>query len=296
MQVVAGRGRHRARAQVAARDRGKASFADARVYLERYVAQPRHIEVQVFCDDARAGLRARRARVQRAAPPPEDRRGVAVAGVVLRGRGGRGSAASGLYDAALRVVKKVGYVGAGTCEFIADDAGQPLLPRGERAPPGRAPRDRDGDRARSRRAAAPRRRWREAARPRRTSRARATRSRRASTPRIRARGSSRSRGRSTSSTWAGGAGEVQSRALRIESGVAAGIEGDAVLRSDDREDGRVGRDARRGDRRARSRARGHDARAARRRTSSFLRKVLASEEFRAGRYDTKFAEVLAKRP
>jgi acetyl/propionyl-CoA carboxylase alpha subunit len=29
---------------------------------------------------------------------------------------------------------------------------------------------------------------------------------------------------------------------------------------------------------------------------SFLRKVLASEEFRAGRYDTKFAEVLAKRP
>jgi acetyl/propionyl-CoA carboxylase alpha subunit len=30
--------------------------------------------------------------------------------------------------------------------------------------------------------------------------------------------------------------------------------------------------------------------------ASFLRKVLASEEFRAGRYDTKFAEILAKRP
>jgi 3-methylcrotonyl-CoA carboxylase alpha subunit len=28
----------------------------------------------------------------------------------------------------------------------------------------------------------------------------------------------------------------------------------------------------------------------------FLRKALASEEFRAGRYDTKFAELLAKRP
>ena len=27
----------------------------------------------------------------------------------------------------------------------------------------------------------------------------------------------------------------------------------------------------------------------------FLRKVLASDEFRAGKYDTKFAEVLAKR-
>ena len=29
---------------------------------------------------------------------------------------------------------------------------------------------------------------------------------------------------------------------------------------------------------------------------SFLRKVLASEEFRSARYDTSFAEVLAKRP
>ena len=29
---------------------------------------------------------------------------------------------------------------------------------------------------------------------------------------------------------------------------------------------------------------------------SFLRKVLVSEEFKAGRYDTKFAEAFAKRP
>ena len=29
---------------------------------------------------------------------------------------------------------------------------------------------------------------------------------------------------------------------------------------------------------------------------AFLRKLLASEEFKAGAYDTKFAEILAKRP
>ncbi|MEO6420583.1 MAG: biotin carboxylase N-terminal domain-containing protein, partial [Polyangiaceae bacterium] len=31
-------------------DRGRASFSDPRVFLERYVAEPRHIEVQIFCD------------------------------------------------------------------------------------------------------------------------------------------------------------------------------------------------------------------------------------------------------
>jgi acetyl/propionyl-CoA carboxylase alpha subunit len=38
------------RALVSCSDRAKASFADARVYLERYASKPRHIEVQVFAD------------------------------------------------------------------------------------------------------------------------------------------------------------------------------------------------------------------------------------------------------
>ena len=61
--------------------------------------------------------------MQRAAAAPEDRRGDAVARGVLRGRGGRGATAAALHAAALRVVKQAGYVGAGTCEFIADARG-----------------------------------------------------------------------------------------------------------------------------------------------------------------------------
>ena len=31
-------------------DRGKAAFGDGRVYIEKYLTRPRHIEVQIFCD------------------------------------------------------------------------------------------------------------------------------------------------------------------------------------------------------------------------------------------------------
>ena len=204
--------------------------------------------------------------MQRAAAPPEDRRGVAVGGAVLRGRRGRG-AATALYDAALRVVKNVGYVGAGTCEFIADAEGNLFFLEVNARLQVEHPRDRDGDRARSRRAAAPRRRGREAARPVAAS----TRKGHAIEARVYAEDPSKGfipkPGPIDELVWAGGAGEVQTRTLRVESGVQRRQQDHAVLRSDDREGRRVGRDARRCDRRARSRARRHDHRAMRRRTS-----------------------------
>jgi acetyl-CoA carboxylase biotin carboxylase subunit/3-methylcrotonyl-CoA carboxylase alpha subunit len=99
-------------------DRGKAAFADARVYLERYASSPRHIEVQIFCDThgQAFALGERECSVQRrhqkiieespsAAPFMDEAKRRA------------------LFDSAVRVVKKVGYVGAGTCEFIADAEG-----------------------------------------------------------------------------------------------------------------------------------------------------------------------------
>ncbi|NOU28206.1 MAG: ATP-grasp domain-containing protein, partial [Polyangiaceae bacterium] len=103
-------------------DRGKASFADARVYLERYVSKPRHIEVQVFCDThgGAYALGERECSVQRRHQKIiEESPSFAP---FFRGEEGE-KRRQELYAAALRVVTKVGYVGAGTCEFIADAEG-----------------------------------------------------------------------------------------------------------------------------------------------------------------------------
>jgi acetyl-CoA carboxylase biotin carboxylase subunit/3-methylcrotonyl-CoA carboxylase alpha subunit len=103
-------------------DRGKASFADARVYFERYVDRPRHIEVQVFCDtfgnayalgERECSLQRRHQKIVEESPSPA---------AFFEGEAGE-KRRQDLYAAALRVVTSVGYVGAGTCEFVADAAG-----------------------------------------------------------------------------------------------------------------------------------------------------------------------------
>jgi 3-methylcrotonyl-CoA carboxylase alpha subunit len=104
-------------------DRGLQAFGDARIYLERYLEQPRHVEVQVFCDafgnavalgERECTVQRRHQKIIEESPSP--------AGFF----GGQGGAErrSKLYNSALSVVRAADYRGAGTVEFVANPEGQ----------------------------------------------------------------------------------------------------------------------------------------------------------------------------
>jgi 3-methylcrotonyl-CoA carboxylase alpha subunit len=89
------------------------SFGDARVLVEKYVLSPRHIEIQVFADghgnvvhlfERDCSLQRRHQKVIEEAPAP---------GMPPEMRAAMGKAA-------VEAARAVGYVGAGTVEFIAD--------------------------------------------------------------------------------------------------------------------------------------------------------------------------------
>jgi acetyl-CoA carboxylase biotin carboxylase subunit/3-methylcrotonyl-CoA carboxylase alpha subunit len=111
------------RAVTACSDRGRSAFADARVYLERYVRAPRHIEVQVLCDgqggsvalgERECSVQRRHQKIVEETPSPA---------AFFAGEEGE-SRRRDLLVAALRVVNSVGYVGAGTVEFVASPEGE----------------------------------------------------------------------------------------------------------------------------------------------------------------------------
>ena len=92
---------------------GKASFADDRVLIEKYVTAPRHIEIQVFGDshgeavhlfERDCSLQRRHQKVIEEAPAP---------GMTDEMRAAMG-------DAAVKAARAIGYSGAGTVEFIVD--------------------------------------------------------------------------------------------------------------------------------------------------------------------------------
>ena len=94
----------------------RSSFGDDKVLVEKYVLKPRHIEIQVFADSHGNGVylferdcsvQRRHQKVLEEAPAP---------GMTAERRAAMGKAA---VDAA----KAVGYVGAGTVEFIANQDG-----------------------------------------------------------------------------------------------------------------------------------------------------------------------------
>jgi 3-methylcrotonyl-CoA carboxylase alpha subunit len=94
----------------------KASFGDERVLIEKYLARPRHIEIQVFADsqgntislhERDCSAQRRHQKVVEEAPAPS---------IDAAQRAEMGKTAC---DAA----RAVGYVGAGTVEFIADQSG-----------------------------------------------------------------------------------------------------------------------------------------------------------------------------
>jgi len=104
-----------AEAVAAARREAAGAFGDDRVFLERYVARSRHVEIQILADahgglvhlgERECSIQRRHQKIVEESPSP-------VVGADLR-------AAMG--DAALRLAGAIGYRSAGTVEFLVDDA------------------------------------------------------------------------------------------------------------------------------------------------------------------------------
>jgi acetyl/propionyl-CoA carboxylase alpha subunit len=97
----------------AARREAKAAFGDDRVFCERYVERPRHVEIQVLADrhGAVVALGERECSIQRRHQKVLEESPSVAVDAALRGA---------MSDGALRFATAIGYESAGTVEFMLD--------------------------------------------------------------------------------------------------------------------------------------------------------------------------------
>jgi acetyl/propionyl-CoA carboxylase alpha subunit len=100
-----------------ARREAQASFGDPTVFLERHVDRARHVEVQVFGDEhgevvhlfeRECSVQRRHQKVVEESPSP----------------GATARTLTGMYEAATSLARAIGYVGAGTVEFLVAGEGE----------------------------------------------------------------------------------------------------------------------------------------------------------------------------
>ena len=103
----------------AARREAQSAFSDPTVFCERYLPRGHHVEVQVMADahgtvwavgERECSIQRRHQKIIEEAPSPLVER---IPGMRER-----------LFDAARLAASTIGYTGAGTVEFLADDAGE----------------------------------------------------------------------------------------------------------------------------------------------------------------------------
>jgi len=96
-----------------ARSQARSAFGDAAVYIERYLEEPRHIEIQVLADShgTTVHLGERECSIQRRHQKLVEESPSPLVDAAMRARMG---------EAATKVAAAVGYVNAGTVEFLVD--------------------------------------------------------------------------------------------------------------------------------------------------------------------------------